>query len=113
MDTQFKNKKIRKAQDTEDQREQLDIPESGDGGEVGGWSHDAERDDSEGELRESQGKASTSSGHALNVLHPPPRQRVLSGRRVGCRRRRFHRVDWRSACIHRSGEKPHETSQRS
>jgi len=59
------------------------VPESGDGREVTGGGHNAEREDCESELREAEGEATGRAGHALDVLHPPSGPRAIG--RVGRR----------------------------
>lgn len=59
------------------------VPEGGDGREVTGGAHDAEREECENELREAEGEATRRAGHALDVLHPPSGHRAIGpvGRR--------------------------------
>lgn len=79
------------------------LPEGGDGREVGGGGHDGESDGGESELEEAQGEAGGSAGHALDVLHPSTRHRILLRRRHRIchrRRHRIHWVNWRVARAH-------------
>lgn len=53
------------------------IPEGSDGREVTGGGHDAECEECKGELREAEGKATGCAGHARDILHPPPGNRII------------------------------------
>lgn len=72
------------------------LPEGGDGGEIAGGDHDAERGNRERELEQAKGEAPRRPRHALDVLHPHPGW-VLGRIR---KRRRLHRVYRRPANEH-------------
>lgn len=73
-----------------------ELPEGGDGGEIAGGGHDAERGDGKCELDEAQGEAAGRPRHALYVLHPHT-ERVLGRIREG---RSLHGVYRRPAHEH-------------